>query len=314
MKIIDIHTHGAGGFDTRTNNVDDILSIAEIHGRNGVSAIIPTIYSSDIRVMRSHMETVRKAMQVRNAGCGIQAAGRDEKNTRPSRIIGVHLEGPFLNPSQCGALDGSSFIRPDKSSFFNLIEGFEDMIKIITVAPEISGALRLIKDIADRGITVSMGHSDATYSEAEAGFNAGARGLTHLFNAMRGFHHREPAITGFGLANQDVYIEVIADPYHLHPKTLEMIFRIKRPDRILLVSDTVKETKIYLSSSPPPSGRLPGLDARRRKKGVTDASGRILGGSMTVTETAKRLIEIGYDESVIMKCITKNPERYLSTT
>ncbi|MBS4033303.1 MAG: amidohydrolase family protein [Ignavibacterium sp.] len=314
MNILDIHTHGAGGFDTRTKNPGDILSIAEVHGRSGVSAIIPTIYSSAIPIMRSHMESVRKAMHIQNEYRKIKGAGRDVKNSRPSKIIGVYLEGPFLNPSKCGALDASSFIRPQKSSLINLIEGFEDIIKIITVAPEISGALSLIRNIADSGITVSMGHSDATYSEAEAGFNAGAKGITHLFNAMRGFHHREPGIAGFGLINKSVYVEVIADRFHLHPETLEMIFRTKMRDRIILVSDTVKESQVPLQHlSFPSSVGSPLHITKRRNKGVTDSSGRLLGGSMMVTETAIRLIEMGYDEDVIMNCITKNPQKYLST-
>jgi len=140
-----------------------------------------------------------------------------------------------------------------------------------------------------------MGHSDATFTEAEAGFHAGARGITHLFNAMRGFHHRAPGITGFGLLNQDIYIEIIADPFHLHEKTVELIFKAKNHDRIIIVSDTVKEAKTL-----------------SQNKSVADVHGKLLGGSMTVAESAQRLIQTGYDEGVIMNCITANPERYLT--
>jgi len=142
-----------------------------------------------------------------------------------------------------------------------------------------------------------MGHSNATYAEAEAGFNAGAKGITHIFNAMSGFHHRNPGLAGFGILNQDIYIEVIADPYHLHLKTLELIFKTKNHDRIIIVSDTVKETK---TSSP-----------SIFKEG-TDIYGKLSGGCMTITESSKRLIKMGYDEDDIMACITRNPERYLS--
>ena len=176
-----------------------------------------------------------------------------------------------------------------------LLEGFEDIVKIITVAPEIRGAIGLIKKVSDMGIVVSMGHSDATYTEAENGLRAGARGITHIFNAMRGIHHREPGIAGFGLLNRDIYIEVIADPYHLHPKTLELVFTIKNHDRILLVSDTVKQTE---------AGGC-GMN------GVTDSTGKLLGGCMTITESSQRLMQLGYDEGVILDCITKNPQRYL---
>ena len=237
MKTIDIHTHGLGGVDTRTRNVDDILAIARIHGSHGVTEIIPTLYAAPIREMRAHMETVRKAMErqkmfqvlpcqpiippspLREGGQEGIEIGRDGRNTAPAQIIGIHLEGPFLNPVKCGALNAPSFSEPGEYALTELLEGFEDIVKIITVAPEIRGAIGLIKKVSGMGIVVSMGHSDATYAEAENGFLAGARGITHIFNAMRGIHHREPGIAGFGLLNRDIYIEVIADPYHLHPKT-----------------------------------------------------------------------------------------------
>ncbi len=286
MNIIDIHTHGIGGYDTRTTDEQNILKIAEIQASCGVSEIIPTIYPDTVEVMRENMFAVKKAMEIQK-----------QEVRKYGAIRGINLEGPFLNPKKCGALKAASFIEPTEYNLKKLIDGFEDIIRIITVAPEINGALKLIKQISDMGIIVSMGHSDATYAEAEAGFNAGAKGITHLFNAMRGYHHREPGIAGFGLLNSDVYIEVIADPYHLHPKTLELILRTKKPDKIILVSDTVKSS---------------GVSGKGIEKEVTDNSGRLLGGAMTVVEASKRLIELGYDEEVVWRFITNNPEEYLN--
>jgi N-acetylglucosamine-6-phosphate deacetylase len=316
VKVIDIHTHGIDGYDTRSATEDNILKISEIHGSHGVSEILLTIYPSLIKVMRQNMQIVKKAMDKQRLSASgeisrQQAAppptppprggwfwvGVKAPNSKPARIIGLHLEGPFLNQAKCGALGAKTFIEPAEYKFRELIEGFEDIVKIITVAPEIRGALSLIRKMSDMGIIVSMGHSDATYAEAEAGFQAGAGGITHIFNAMRGFHHREPGITGFGLLNQDIYIEVIADPYHLHIKTLNLIFKTKNPDRIIIVSDSVKEAK--------------GRKEKRSGQGITDSLGKLSGGCMTVAESSKRLIEIGFDENVIMRCITKNPERYL---
>ena len=310
MKIIDIHTHGIGGYDTKTQGPEHILKIAEIQGAHGVAEIMPTIYSSPIKEMRGNMAAVKKAMEIQKEGIG----GREQKvknssgfgvqssETKSSSliahnsslIVGTHLEGPFLNPSRRGALDGISFLQPTEYNLKKLIEGFEDMIKIITIAPELKDTVKLIKTISDMGIIVSMGHSDATYTEAEAGFHAGAKGITHIFNAMRGFHHREPGITGFGLLNKDVYIEVIGDPYHLSPKTIELVFKIKNPKKIIIVSDSVKDTKISSTT-----------------RGVTDSHGKLLGGSITVTESARRLIKMGFDKKVIMQCISKNPASYL---
>jgi N-acetylglucosamine-6-phosphate deacetylase len=286
MQAIDIHTHGIGGYDTRAKSLDDILRIAEIHGSRGVSEIILAIYPSSVKTMRQNMKTVRKAIQLRKE--------RKEAGTKEAKIIGLYLEGPFLNPSRCGSLDAGIFIEPSYYRFEELIEGYEDITKIIVVAPEMKGAVTLIKKLSDRGMIVTMGHSDATFAEAEAGFQAGARGITHIFNAMRRFHHREPGIAGFGLLNQDVYIEVIADPYHLHPETLKLIFRAKNHERIIIISDAVR-----------------GTGTSSGKQGLTDNTGRLMGGCMTVTESSERLVEMGFDRDLVMGCITRNPERYL---
>ena len=335
MKTIDVHTHGIGGYDTRTSNENHILKIAEILGSQGVSEIIPTIYPSSIKEMRKNMTTIKKAMEkqkeisnppsppfskggmrrfkkVGRGGITNKSLEDDDYSNRlstsdsqPSTILGLHLEGPFLNSSRCGALDAKTFIEPTEKSLRKLIEGFEDVVKIITIAPELKGALQLIKKISDRGIIVSMGHSDATFSEAEAGFHAGARGITHIFNAMRSFHHREPGIAGFGLIHKDIYIEVIADPFHLHPKTLELIFKTKNPEKIIVVSDSIKETPSTI-----PLQSRDGVQGRGR--GITDAHGKLRGGSMTIAESSQRLIRMGFEERIIMNCITRNPAKYLS--
>ncbi len=289
MKTIDIHTHGIGGFDTRSSPVDDILRIAEIHGASGVSEIVLSIYPAPIETMRQQMELVRQAMKKQGHGTWVKGQGA----AGAARILGVHLEGPFLNPAQCGALDPAFFIDPGEHALHALIDGFESLIKMITVAPERKGAAAFIRRMTELDIVISMGHSDATYAEAEAGFRAGARGITHLFNAMRAFHHREPGLAGFGLLSKEIYVEVIADPFHLHIGTLELIFKTKKPERIILVSDSVRETKA--------------ADGGR----VVDASGRLQGGAMTVIESAQRLIQQGFDESTVTNAITLNPRQYL---
>ncbi|MBF0505796.1 MAG: hypothetical protein HQL09_03075 [Nitrospirae bacterium] len=304
MKVIDIHTHGIGGYDTRSSIEEHILSIADIHGSLGVSEIILTIYPATIKVMRQNMETVRKAMEKQKAR-GVERRAtvirryesqqEEETVVESARITGVHLEGPFLNFSRCGALNAMVFLEPAEYHLQELLEGFGDMVKIMTIAPEMNGAAKIIRKIADRGIIPSMGHSEATYNEAEKGFNAGARGITHIFNAMRPFHHREPGIIGFGLLNPEVYIEVIADAHHLHSATIDLIFKTKNPSRIIIVSDSVKASKTALYS-----------------QGVVDSIGRLMGGVMSVPEAASRLVAMGLDNDLVMKCITENPEKYLA--
>lgn len=301
--IIDIHTHGIGGYDTRSSDIEHILRIADIHGSFGVDEIFLTVYPATIKVMRQNMETIKKAIDLQHSG-GIQLRPEflsskygPAENPVPARIAGIHLEGPFLNPLLCGSLNAMALTDPTEISFDELMDGFEDIIKIMTIAPELPGANQIIRKAADKGIIVSMGHSNACYSEAEEGHKAGARGITHLFNAMRPYHHREPGIAGYGLLNRDIYVEVIADPFHLHPATLELIFMTKNHDRIIIVSDSVKESvQSTLKSA---------------LRGTTDSQGRLLGGALPVTEVAASL-SADYGEQTVLDCISLNPERYLN--
>jgi N-acetylglucosamine-6-phosphate deacetylase len=267
--LLDLHTHGIGRYDTRTGRAGDILKLAELHRKAGVSKILPAIYAGPLDVMRGQMAAVREAME------------RDRKGT----VAGVHLEGPFLNPARCGALDREAFLRPTVPNLKRLIEGFQDIVRVITIAPELRGAVGVIERCTELGIRVNMGHSDATLKEAEEGKRAGATGVTHLFNAMRPFHHREPGLVGLGLLDEDLYVEVIGDGVHLRPETIELVFRVKRKDRIILVSDSIK--------------------------GPMYKSGVLQGGGMGLKEAAYFLKGMGIPEKWVLQAARDNPGRYL---
>ncbi|MEW6109653.1 MAG: amidohydrolase family protein [Nitrospirota bacterium] len=295
--LIDLHTHGISGYDTQTDKPETILKIAELHGKAGTGAILPTIYSGPIDLMRKNMEAVRKAMGLQSSRSKAQGCFNGQITAHfklnASRILGVHLEGPFLNPSRCGALDKKSFLKPSMSSLSKLITGYEDVIGIITIAPEIPGALKIIETCSGKGIKVNMGHSDATYKQALDGKKAGASGVTHIFNAMRPFHHRDPGLACLGLLDEDLYIEVIADGIHLHPETLEIIFRIKRLDRIILVSDSVKGPKTV-------------------KGALFNNKGALRGSSITLSDSVEVLKKIGIPDAGIAEAAKDNPARYIS--
>lgn len=287
MHIIDVHTHGFGGHDSKGAGPGDILRMARAQGELGIDAIVVAIYSAPVDEMRGDMAAVKKAMEIQ------QGKGPEGPAQKEAAILGAHLEGPFLNPAMAGALDKGSFLPATAASWRRLVEGFGEIVRIMTVAPELEGAAKLIRAAADTGTIVSMGHSDATFSEAEEGFNAGARGITHIFNAMRAMHHREPGIAGFGLTNPHIYTEVIADPYHLHPGMLEAIFRMKGPGRAVLVSDTV------------------GVSGTGGPSAVMGGGGRLIGGSMALTGSMKRLVELGFDRDIVDKAAGENPKVYL---
>ena len=299
MKIkgfIDIHTHGINGYDTKTTNPEHILKMAQLHGRAGTAAILPTIYSAPIDEMRKNMEAVRRAIRTQSTEHRIKNIPTLHAlriTHYASQILGVHLEGPFLNPVRCGALDKDSFIKPTISSLKNLIEGYEDIIKIITIAPEIPGALKIIERCNEHGIRVNMGHSDSTYKQALDAKKAGATGITHLFNAMRPFHHREPGLIGLGLMDEDIYIEVIADKVHINETVLKLIFTTKRSDRVILISDSVK-------------------GAKNKKGHIYPKRGVLAGSLITLSDTAKNLKNLGIPETIVKKAAIDNPGRYLN--
>ena len=303
MTITDVHTHGIGGYDTRTSDIEHLLRIAEIHGSFGVDQIILTVYPASIKVMRENIASIAEAAGIQQSESPTlrpefaSARYGSADNPVQARIMGVHVEGPFLNPSKCGSLNAMVLLDSSDYNFEQLVDGFEDIIRIITISPELTGAANVIRMAADRGIVASMGHSEATYAEAEAGHKAGAKGITHVFNAMRPYHHREPGIAGYGLLNPDIYVEVIADPFHLHPATLDLIFRTKNHARILIVSDSIRETV---------------HPAATAGAGIADSHGRLMGGAMPITDAVAGL-SASFEKSMLLECISINPQRYLST-
>jgi N-acetylglucosamine-6-phosphate deacetylase len=267
---IDLHVHGLGRFDTRTTVPGELLKLAASQARAGVSAILPAIYSGPVEAMRSQMAAVCEAMRIQRAG---------------AKILGLHLEGPFLSLSRAGAQDAGTFLRPTLTSLKSLIGGFEGAVKVMTLAPELPGALKVIERCTSLGIRVNMGHSDATYAQAMEGKRAGAAGVTHLFNAMRPFHHREPGLAGAGLLDEDLYAEVIPDGVHLSAEVLRMVFKTKPEGRIILVSDAVKGPQY--------------------KKGV------LQGGAISLARGAGILRGLGIGEKAIGRAARTNPARYL---
>ena len=278
--LLDIHVHGAAEYDTRTRRQDDIIHLANIHGKHGTSALLPAIYPGPVELMREHMDAVRRAMTAQRTGV---------------QILGVYLEGPFLNPERAGSLDGKSFAEPSVETLRRLVEDNEDIIKIVAIAPELPGALRLIEICREKGFLVHMGHSDATFEQAEEGKRAGATGITHLFNAMRGFHHREPGLAGFGLMDEDIYVEIIADMAHLHPQSLKMLFDMKLPDKIILISDSVKG---------PGWGSGP----------IRGPGGILQGSGISLSDGIKNLVSLGVPPERALRFASDNPRNYLGLT
>jgi N-acetylglucosamine-6-phosphate deacetylase len=318
MNFIDLHTHGLAGFDSRSDRPEDYLKWAAAMKAHGTDGFLPTLFPGPVDVMRGQLAAIRGAMSEQRRALTpgpspSSGRGGQDLNPRPSVgegreradfaiILGANLEGPFVNPRKKGALGPVDRLReegltPSIDNLKRLIDGFEDMVKVITVAPELPGALELIEYCADTGIIVNMGHSEASFEQAREGAAAGAKGVTHLFNAMSGLHHREPGLAGYALMDDGLYVELIADGVHVHPEMVRLVLRLKPPDKILLVSDSLGQAKTPAHPEPSPL-YLP--------DGIT-----LAGGGLTLAECAGRLTLLGVPEESVQRFASGNPEKFL---
>ena len=226
--LIDVHIHGGEGFNARDFGIDRIEPFLNKLLASGVTDFLMTISTGRRELMRHGLEVTRKAMRMQQEG-----------TLGGARILGAHLEGPFLSTERSGAMQLDAIIKPSPETYEAFFSGYEDVIRLVTLAPEEDGALELIRYLRGKGVCVQSGHTYATCEQAQAGFAAGSASLCHTFNACRGIHHREPGVVLAALLNPDVYAEAICDFEHLHPAVLEMIYRLKGPQRMILISDSV---------------------------------------------------------------------------
>ena len=219
--MIDLQVNGAGGRDL-TEEPERVWDVAAILPRYGVSAFLPTLVDPGWSVV----DRARAAL----------AAG-PPPGFDGATPLGWHVEGPFLAPSRAGAHDPGRFLAPS-------IEPVADWspatgIRMVTLAPELPGALEVVRALVANGVVVSAGHSAATWAQAQAGFDAGIRSVTHLFNAMARLNHREPGLPGAALADARVTIGLIPDGLHVHPGLVGLVRRTVGPERLAVVTDAI---------------------------------------------------------------------------
>jgi N-acetylglucosamine-6-phosphate deacetylase len=220
--LVDLQLNGAFGHDF-TANPESVWAVAERLPRYGVTAFLPTIITGPEGV-------VRRAQTV-------LAKGAPEDIGTHAQPLGLHLEGPFLNPAKRGAHPPEHLRAPDLEWAADWLP--ETGVRLVTLAPELPGALELTRRLVERGVVVSMGHSAASYAEARAGLEAGITYGTHLYNAMAPFEHREPGVVGALLADERATVGVIADGVHVHPGAVRVAWRAKGPGGVTLVSDAM---------------------------------------------------------------------------
>jgi N-acetylglucosamine-6-phosphate deacetylase len=267
--FIDVHVHGWGGHSAM-GGLDALDGMARSLLRRGVTSFLPTAVSAPLDVLAAFAADVRGWAAVAPAN--------------GSGPLGFNLEGPFLAATRKGAHDAAHLRVPADIPPGGL-EPLLDGLRVITIAPELPGAIELIVHLAARGVQVSLGHSDAMLAQARAGYAAGATSATHLFNAMSGVHHRDPGLAVAALADDSVWVELIADGHHVDASLLPIVTRTKPPDRLLLVSDA-----IAAGGTAARRALLGGLDCEISDGRVTLAGTSTLAGSVIALDDAVRFL------------------------
>lgn len=272
--FIDVHVHGGGGHSLITTDPAEIAAYAKWAPSHGVTSFLATICAAD---PESGIACAKAVQSV-----------RDSLPPGAANILGVNFEGPFVSPERSGALPKSWLAAPDRKLFDRLLNAAD--VRLMTIAPEVEGALDLITSGAVRA---SVGHTDATYDTSRRAFEAGASHVTHAFNAMRPLHHRDPGPIGAAIESDHVTVEVIADGVHLHPATVRLLMRALQRDehgrsRVCLITDAV--TPAGLESG---TFRIGSQEAKLSDGSIRLPDGTIAGSAATMDTVVRNVVEWG---------------------
>lgn len=285
---LDIHCHGGGGY-AFGSDVDGTLAAAAAHRAHGSARIIASLVSEPIERTTAGLDVLRQAM------------ARDES------IIGAHLEGPFIAPARKGAHDPSALRLPTPSAVAELLGAGEGIIRQVTIAPELEGALEAIEQFVQAGVVVAVGHTEANADLAREAFDRGATLLTHGFNTMRGIAAREGGPVGAALADGRVAIELIADGIHVDPSLIATIFRAA-PGRVVLVTDAMAA-----AASAPGRYRLGSLDVDVVDGHAYVAGTTTLAGStLTMDRAVDVCVAAGVPRAEAVAAASTTPARVIS--
>ncbi|NMB46982.1 MAG: N-acetylglucosamine-6-phosphate deacetylase [Firmicutes bacterium] len=281
--LIDIHVHGGGGGDAMDGTVTALEQMSQIFSRHGTTAFLPTT------VTAAHGE-ILKAM-----GAVKQAA---EKGTGGAQVVGIHVEGPYISEKRRGAQNPAHIRLPSIEELEEIRQVGGPLLKLVTLAPEMEGALEVIRQLRSWGVTVAVGHSDASYDQVMAAHSWGANHICHIYNAMRGLHHREPGVVGAALTCDDFAVELICDGVHVHPAAMELVFRAKGPDKVILITDTMRAMGLPVGHY-----QLGGLKIDVSKEAARLTTGELAGSTLSMAKAVKNAMEmlgVSWPEAVRM--------------
>ena len=290
--FIDVHTHGAMGRDVM-EGTDEALEVISrfLAGHGTTSFLATTVTASPIATLQA-----------------VEALGSQVDRPLPgARMLGLHLEGPFINPEKRGAHTAKYIRRPSTLIFDQLLACSSHQIKLMTVAPEVEGGLELIRFARAKGVVVSLGHSNATLEETMAAIALGAGNATHTFNAMRPFSHRDPGILGAVLTAPEIWAELIADGVHVSPAAINLCIQCKSARRILLISDAVSATGM-----PEGQYRLSDIEITLSGGICRTREGQLAGSTLTQDQALRNMVRWSHlPLEAVLGMLTRNPAQSL---
>lgn len=284
--LIDTHIHGIEGYGTDDQSADSILKMSESLTKYGVTSFIPTLYSSQKDKMIKDIKSITSAM------------GKEQG----AKILGLHLEGPFISPDRLGVQTPDSLSPVDLDLMEELWQAADGKIINMTVAPELKGMRELSLYCVEKGIVLQAGHTNATYEQMVEGMQVRILHVTHLFNAMSRMHHRDPGAVGAVFIHPEISCEIIADGIHINPNLIKFLLRSKPIDKLVLVTDSLKPTK---------QTTLPlvanGDEVYLDKCFIRKEDGVIAGSALTMIEGVKNLVSFGLTIDQAIQMASTNP-------
>ena len=288
--FIDIHIHGAGGADVMEGTTEAISKVAQAIVKHGTTSFVPTTMTVSASEINQTVQAVKALMS---------------GETKGAQVLGVHLEGPFVSPQAIGAQNPKYLLMPSVEAYKKLIEGCEDTVLSLTLAPELEGAKEVIEYAASRGVKCSAGHSKATYREMRTAMKWGISHITHLYNGMTPFTHREPGIVGAAF-DSDMTVELIADGIHSDYPALRIACKQKTSDKIILITDAM------MACTMPEGEYTLGGQAVFLKAGAARLANGVLAGSVLTLDQAINNVFTHCKLPLyeIVKMATYNPARF----
>ncbi len=307
---VDLHIHGGAGYDVMDDTREALPAIERLLALHGVTSYFPTTVTAPLDLTLRALERLASAIEAREQAGGQNAPAKSAYGQSPgarAQPLGIHLEGPFISHARRGVHPPAHLLPPKLETFERLWQAARGHIRVMTIAPELEGALELIGAAAARGVCVSVGHSDADFSSVQRAVDAGARHATHTFNAMRPLAHREPGIVGAVLTDSRMTADLIADGIHLDPAIVKLIAHAKGPDQTVLITDATAATGM-------PDGRYRlGSMEVDVKEGRCTSEGKLAGSVLTMDRAVRNLALFAeWELALAVGAASRNPARVVN--